>query len=76
MKYTPQIISARDASGNARTVAVTYDRGTNTYIGTITGGKPRRMVSGSMRPPILALGEGYTPPEAVACAIAHLNARS
>ena len=75
MNYTPQIIPARDAIGNVRQVKVIRDRETSTYVGSIESARKLRMASGRERGAIIAIGEGETPGEAVACAIADLDSQ-
>ena len=35
-RYTPQIVSRRDAFGNSRTITLTYDNANACYVGTIS----------------------------------------
>ena len=75
LNYTPQLIDARDALGTTRRVGVMYDRDSLTYVGTIEGGRPRRMASGRIRGVIVATGEAATVSGAVAATIENFITR-
>ena len=70
MKYTPQLIVAKDSIGNRREVAVTYDRETCTYVGAI-----HSRVSWK-RGEIIASGEGRTVKDAIAATIQDLGVKA
>ena len=70
MRYTPQLIAAKDSIGNRREVAVSYDRETRTYVGSI-----HSLVSWK-RGEIIALGTGRTVQDAVAATIQDLGVKA
>ena len=75
MKHTPQLYPKRDAVGNLHQVAVSYDKESRDYVASIDGGCPRKMASGIIARPILALGVGDSPLDAVECAMINYNTR-
>ena len=70
MRYTPQLIVAKDSLGNRREVAVTYDRETCTYVGCI-----HSQVSWK-RGEIVALGTGRTVKDAISATIQDMEVKA
>ena len=75
MTYTPQIYSVRDGIGNTRSVEVQHDKTDNAYVGVIRSQKQVRMLDGSYRGEIIALGVANTPHDAAANAALNLDSR-
>tara|TARA_R110002020_G_scaffold462975_1_gene682786 strand:+ start:111 stop:317 length:207 start_codon:yes stop_codon:yes gene_type:complete len=65
----------KDSMGNVRHVTVVQDSTTRTYVGSIRGGSSERMINGSDRQPVVAVGESDTPHDAAEQAIHNFNNR-
>ena len=65
-RYTPQLMTRKDRTGNVRTVAVRFDNDAGSYVATIDSqNKRNRMADGTNRGEIIALGEGRTVEDAI-----------
>ena len=74
MTYTPQIYPVQDRLGNTRSAEVQHDGGTdNTYIGVIRSQRRVRMLDGSYRGEVIAIGVANTPHEAASDAVLNLD---
>ena len=63
----------RDKHFNARQIVVVFDPDTQTFVGSIRGGRYYRMMDGSERQMVMATGESTTAESAATQALAEWN---